>query len=456
MVRANDEWFSGGGDTPLCIPVKIGQPEPGFTLVSSTLPTLMKPGATYNVTLGVRNDGPAAWKAGWKLMCGESAAASQTDVEPGRIAEVTLPVVAANDTNLLRWEVFDGEKSLPASGATESVKITATDYGPRFLTSDTPEEMNAGKRTHVNLTLSNTGVETCTKADYTVGYHWYTLDGAELQWDGEKVRLPADVRPGEQVAVKAPVTPPKHDGQYYLVWDLAHGDKWASTTANTRGADILLAPVKVVKGDLVTVDLTKLFDADVISFGTNPKDGDAGGGFTLPAEFLPPQVSRTPRDGKLWPEGLWAATNGRDQATRVSFLYPSKLDGDKNAVTCSGQTIDVKAGKYSAVHFLILATEKTVGEFGYALKDSAPAKGGFGMTPQFSPWTEPPLPLAEQRTDIGFMCPRRHSADGDQPNQPCYLTHYTAPGLPLQEGTGIILPNNPALKVMAITLEKAP
>jgi hypothetical protein len=451
MVRGHDEWFAG--DTPLCVPVKVGDPQPGFTLVSSTLPTLMKSGAAYKVTVRVRNDGPTAWKAGWKLepSGSESPVVPQTDLEPGRIADITFAVLAQKD-GLLQWGVSDGEKSLPAQGArvaTEAVKITSTDYGPRFMTSDTPPEMNAGKRHEVNLTLANTGVETWTKAEYAVGYHWYSLDGHEVLWDGAKTPLPADVPPGGQVAVKASVTAPTYDGQYYLVWDLAHGDTWASTTANTRGSDILVVPVNVIKGSLVAMDLSKLFDADVISNDTNRKDGDAGGGLTLPAEFLPPLLSETPTDGKLWTSGLWTSLNGRDPSTRISFLYPSKLDGAKNAITCSGQTINVKSGKYSTVHFLILATEKTSGQF--ALNGQV-----VGLRPmiQFSPWSEPALPLAEQITDTAFVCPHRHSPDGDQ-NQPCYLTHYAAPAIANADLTSITLPNNPALKVMAITLEKA-
>lgn len=430
VVRSHDEWFSSGGDTPLCVPVKVGNPEPGFTLVSSTLPMLMKSGTTYNVTVKVRNDGPAAWKAGWKVSCegGESVAA-QTDLEPGRIAEITLPVLTPNN-GLVQWNVSGSE----TKGWTEAVKITSTDYGPKFMTSDTPPEMNAGKRVQVNLSLQNTGVETWTKADYAVGYHWYSLDGLEVQWDGAKTPLPADVKPGEQVAVKASVTPPAYDGQYYLVWDLAHGDEWASTTDNTRGGDILVAPVKVVKGSLVTVDLTKLFDADVISFDTNRKDGD---GITLPAEFLPPLVSRIAPGGKLWPSGLWSPVN--DPARRISFLYPPKADGVKNAVTCNGQTINLKSGKYSSVHLLVLATEKTTGEFGLA---------GKAAKADFNTWSEPAAQTA-------FACRHRHSPDGDQPNQPCYLTDCSIPADPKSDLTSITLPKNPALKVLAITLEKA-
>ena len=489
MVRSRDEWFSSGGDTPLCVPVKIGTPSAGFTLVSSTMPTLMKSGATYNVAVRLRNDGPVAWKAGvsrigfrWyrasvhlgtesedsaQLVGGnESAAVLQADVEPGRIAEVSMPVTAvASDgsplpawkqsdlwTYLLRWDVFDGEKWLGAPGvgcAAESVKVTATDYGPRFITSDTPPEMAARKQYSANVTLENTGADVWNKADFSVGCHWYYLDGIEASWDGTKTPLPADVRPGERVLVKASVTPPVYDGQYYLVWDLAHGDKWASTSADTRGGDILVVPVKVVKGRLVAQNLDKLYDCDVISFDVNRRDGDAdGAGLTFPAEFLPPEVTATAPDDKLWPCGLWTSAQGSglESSRRISFRYPSKADGAKNALTCRGQSIELKPGRYAGVHLMLFATQKAAGEFALVYKG-----GKTTAMADFSAWNEPPV--AGQHP--AFVCLHRHSPDGDQRGTACCLTHYEMPADPKAELTTLVLPNNPGIKVLAVTLEKA-
>jgi hypothetical protein len=132
FTRGHDEWFSAAGDTPLCIPVRIGTPAPGFALVRSTLPAALKYGAKYDVKLALRNAGPVAWKAGdvriayrWYDISAEAQGGNdralllQSDVEPGRIAEFTVPVespAAMAAFRVLRWDVFDKERSLAESG----------------------------------------------------------------------------------------------------------------------------------------------------------------------------------------------------------------------------------------------------------------------------------------------------------------------------------------------------
>jgi hypothetical protein len=271
----------------------------------------------------------------------------------------------------------------------------------------------------------------------------------EAVWDGEKSKLPGDVRPGEQAIVKASVTAPPYDGQYYLVWDLVCGDKWASTAANTRGGNTLIVPVNVSGGKLVALDMTKLYDADVISFDSNRKDGDADGtGLTLPAEFLPPMVTTAKTIGDLWPCGMWttAQGSGLESSRHISFRYPSKLDGVKNAVTCKGQTIGLKGGRYAAVHILVLSTQETSGEFGLVYK-----AGKKTASVQISAWDIAP----RQGEHPGFACLHRHSPDGDLRGQACYLNHYVLQADPGAELSALVLPDRPAVKIIAITLEKA-
>ena len=313
--------------------------------------------------------------------------------------------------------------------------------------------MAAGKRYDVNVTLENTGTDIWIKDDFGVGCHWYYLDGLEAIWDGGKTSLPSDVRPGERVLAKASVTPPPYDGQYYLVWDLAHGDKWASTTANTRGGDILVVPVNVIKGRLAPQRLEELYDSDISSFDTDRRDGDADGtGLTLPAEFLPPEVIRhggTAPDDKLWPCGLWTSVQGSglESSRRISFLYPSKAEGAQNAVTCKGQSVKLKSGEYVGVHLLLMAAEKVSGgEFALTYGDAEAA-----VQADFSAWNEPPAAGFHP----AFVCLHRHSPDGDQRGQACYLTHYAIPANPDKRLTALVLPDNPAVKVLAVTLEKA-
>jgi hypothetical protein len=87
----------------------------------------MKSGAAYKVTVRVRNDGPVAWKAGWKLepSGSEAAAVVQTDLEPGRIADITFAVLAQKN-GVLQWGVSDGEKSLPAKSVIKMIVKMST------------------------------------------------------------------------------------------------------------------------------------------------------------------------------------------------------------------------------------------------------------------------------------------------------------------------------------------
>ena len=479
MARSNDDWFTNGGDSPLSVPVTIGAPgSPSFTLVGSSLPALMKSGVTYSVALRVRNNGPDAWAAGAKIgyrilkaskasseLVGgnESAATLPAAVVPGRVVEVTVPISAVSadgkplpvdaSNYLLSWAVNSGDKvlGLTAMGrSSEAINVTATDYGAKFTVNDTPAQMTAGKRYSVNLTLKNAGADAWTKANASVGYHWYYLDGTEAVWDGKKTPIPANVPAGQQVQVKASVTAPPFDGQYHLVWDLAVGDQWVSTADNTCGDNTVRVPVNIVKGRLVILDLTKLFDGDVMSFDLSPRDGDAdGSGATLPGELMPPLFTPV-KGGALWQNALWtnAGGAGLESAKRIAFKYPAKADGTKNAMSCKGQTIQLKSGKYSSVHLVILAGQKVSGaEFtaNYSgMKTTSKA--------DFTPWTEMPGPDMQ----VAFMCTHRHAPDGDQPNQPCYLTDYAIPASPKDKLVSITLPNNPALKVMAVTLERAP
>ncbi len=473
MVRANDEWFTAGGDSALTVPVKIGAvAKPGFTLVSSTMPAIVKSGAANDVKVRLRNDGPTSWKAGTKVayrlgkttggsdapaqVVGSSEAALPADVEPGKIVELGVmmsladPAWAAKSASeyTVHWEVNDGTKWLTSNlRATEAVVLTSDDAGAKFLANDTPAAMTAGKSTPVNLTIRNLGTEIWKKGAAAVGYHWYFVDGGEAVWESKMTQLPADVKPGADVTVKASVVAPPYNGQYYLSCDALIGGKWASLSATSRGTGNSIMPVNVVNGKLFAVDLAKLFDADVISMDTNTKDGDMdGAGNTLPGEIMPP-LNTEVKGGTLWPTGMWMpAANISAPQNRISFVYPSKTDGAKNAVVCKGQTIQVKTGRYSSVHLLVLPTEKVVNaEIGLvytATKAVSPAS--------FAPYTERTEGMA-----AAFMCGRAHAASGEMLDQKCWLTDCDVPLKQDADLVSITLPNNSALKVMAITLVKA-
>jgi hypothetical protein len=486
-------WFEDEGGASYRGSVRIGAPDavrPSW--LSSTLPSLMKSGSTYTVAVRVRNDGAAPLRydegAGigyrWRRVgvdprggaARDEAVAPEgtrtpfpVDVPPGVAitVPVTVRVMGEGDRPLpvgdpkqgwayqLEWDLFTGKEWASAAGGRtrrEVAQVLPEDIGPRFLGSGLPNEMKAGSTVTAKFGLRNTGPEAWSPQRDRIAYHWFHFDGTEAVWSGEGPRLPAEVPPGETVvvpdlAVRVPDTP----GPMYLVLDLKRGDVHASSTESTRSGDILVHPVLVTEGSMTPVDLTKSFDIDGISLDDNPSNGDLDGeGRTLPAESLPSYVWRPASSADaivtdLYPSGLWARTLAKG-ATRVPFRFPPKRDGVKNAVRSAGQRIAVPEGRRRAVHFLATATAPhDPGAVTFVYADSSTSTQPLRM----SLWTEGP----RHDEAVAFTASHRHQKEGDDLAAPVYLYQYTLKPDAGKSLAAIVMPQSPAMKFFALTLE---
>jgi hypothetical protein len=457
MVRGTGGWFSNDGDLPVVVPVKIGDPALGFTLVSSTLPARMQPGMPYTVHVKVRNDGAAIWKAGEAKIgyrfarTGEFTVGSPliSDVQAGRvsdiIASVTLPVGASEglldpqhgsmfDVNRLHWGVFDGKSWIPVSAvdAEEPVQAVPNDIRLRFVASDTVKSMSADQKYGADIVVENASPNTWKKGDLSIGYHWYRIDGTEAVWDGEKSSIAEDVLPGGRAVVKATIAPPEYDGEYYLVWDVWSGGKWASTTLDTCGNSSLIVPVSVGNGKLVSISLDSLYNEAIAA--------QYPGGAS-PFELGPPLVTTVPRSTALWPGELWArpTNDAETDAKRISFGYPLRVAGSKDAISCKGQQIGIKSGSYKAIHILAVVASDVSAEFSL---DYSGVKTTSVV--QLTDWKS--APKHGEFTAFEACL----TSGGNY-----YIKHYVLTANPSATLTGLVLPNNPEIKILAITFEKA-
>lgn len=275
MMRGRDEWFADMGSMPLSVPVKIGMPATGFTVVSSDAPVYMKSGAEYKATIKVRNDGPTVWKAGqsastdcrilkaYDLTIQNSPFASSVtplteDVEPGRIVEINLPVkfgssdaVQSEPLYGMNWTVPDpgGSRDLAVRGSDfQPVRIVSEDRGCKYIANDIPAEARGGKRFPVNITIRNAGVDVWTKTSATLVYNWFCMDGSIAENLAGSIALPKDVKPGEEIALKANIPAPQYNGRYNLVWDVSNAGEQVISGTNISKGDLLIVPVKVTKG----------------------------------------------------------------------------------------------------------------------------------------------------------------------------------------------------------------
>ncbi|MFL6202749.1 MAG: hypothetical protein ACJ76J_26570 [Thermoanaerobaculia bacterium] len=85
-----------------------------------------------------------------------------------------------------------------------------------------PAQVPAGWKFTVAARLSNRSRVTWPNrggARVRLAYHWRTLDGREVLWEGERTELPAPVPPGGQVDVQQEVVAPAQPGRYVLELD---------------------------------------------------------------------------------------------------------------------------------------------------------------------------------------------------------------------------------------------
>jgi hypothetical protein len=492
MLRPPADWFDAPSSLPYVVPVRIGSADSGNApprpyWLGSGMPTLARAGATYTVPIRLRNDSGVIWKKAdgvavgyrWLRVSTEGEgtvtpleasgrADLPADVLPGAVISLEIPVRLVDDAGKplplskpadpwcyqLEWDLFDGKRWASEAGAPTHREVVAAlpdDLGPTFLGTGFATTQASGSTVATKVGLRNNGPEPWSALTDRVVYHWYFFDGSEARWAGLETKLPADVQPGETVVVPdVRVQVPDFTGPMYLTLDLKRGQNYASTGASSRGGDLYVLPVNIIGGAMAPVNLAPLFDTDGLSFDMNRSDGDLDGkGHTLPAESLPPYVWHVPAgaapvETPLYPCGLWARPV--NQGDRVPFWYPEKRDGGKNLLSCAGQRLEFPPDVRSAVHLLGMATETGAsGDVTLIYRDGTTSKSKLEM----SSWTEGP----QHGEHVAFTALHRHSATADEPGARCCLYHYS---LRAQRGKTLValeLPNNPVMKVMAVTLE---
>lgn len=489
LIRLSDnKWFSAIGDQPLLAPVTIGKtPEWDASWVSCDAPVIMAAGKPYSATIRVRNDGSEPWRKGVvKLGCKlfkvanftldnptdlneevsikQISAVLDKDCKPGEIGEFAVNIELARSDKKpleawkqnddwscqLRFDVYNGQQWLSEANVRtldRVIEVIENDYGPRLVDCDLPTKLIAGQTYDVKVVVRNMGSQTWDRKRTKLGYHWYYVDGAEMEWDGPSVPMKLDLTPGLPAVVLAQVKAPDHDGQYVLVWDVMIDGKWLSLEPQGSGGDVLPVFVEVTGGKLAFVDISALCDISAVSPDTERNAGDFdGAGSSFPSEYFPPDTGPGQEPCSVYPSG-YACGGAAQPAGRVSFLYPDKSPGAKNALSCKGQKIDVEDGAYTALHILGASIDGTqAGELTLAYPDGQ-------KTAQVRMYDWGAAPQSDARPAL--LERHRHTHGGDDISKTCNLHDYTIPLDSSKALTEIKLPANPSMRIVAITLERA-
>lgn len=483
VVQGNRRWFSYVDSLPLKVPVTIydpgSLPRNQAIVLSTTTPEFVKPGATYSVQVRVRNDGGQTWTAGSSaLTYGVQADGGPAndrppstgevklseDVTPGAVATVNVPLPipdTAGPTCAISWKV--GEDSYKG-GFTERVGVTRADPGLIFGLNDMSRQFKTGQKQSVKLAVKNTSATAWTKGSLKIGYRWFYLDGvAAGAATTSPASLPGSVAPGAEVVVNASVKAPDYPGRYTVEWGavLPDGSFAVDSQSVTRPKETLPVQVWVTPDHAslaVPVDLQAYFNGRGVAFEGEQVPGFDGAGAAIPGEMLPPDGS-SELDGDplligkpgpdLYPSGYYSSETGGGWLSnhRISFLFSSKVE--KDVVSASGQTIAVPAGQYTAVHVLAAAAADRTVSAHFRLNGSGAESDAVA---DIAPWTQ--AGGQDKSSTVAFAYPYRLINGTPDAEKPCVLVDYALAVDPRTVLKSISLPDDPRIKILAVTLEK--
>ncbi len=191
----------------------------------------------------------------------------------------------------------------------------------------------------------------------------------------------------------------------------------------------------------VSAPLPLSFDRDVVSGDGNRKDGNFDGGITFPAELFPETVV----------------------ADGILFNLGSGADAKNNVVTCRGQKIILpKTGTYRRISMLAAAVTDTTGIFRIG-GEKVPVKvqAFRGNVGQFDNRTWDKLGRMTgldkgfiKRDEVAWYATHLHHDTANLAYRYGYLFKYDIAATP--EAGLLQLPDNPAIRIFAISVADAP
>ena len=489
-----------GSDGPLRVPVTISADLPdAVEFGDSTLSPLLVTGGTYPAIVRLRwmgkeplgiNDARLVYQL--QSMDGKTIVLSGSmplnrPLSPGQWETITGPVaisdggspiapacpelVANNGPSgyRLRWLLTRTNSVEAVAGEREEVVAVypETDEA-RIVPPPAPDALQASSLQTMTVTVVNQGQTTWKKGEFSVGTHWYYVDGAEAKWKpNATAAILRDVKPGETVKVSVPVRAPDRDGDYILAFDVLRApDIFLSTRPISRTGDVGLIPVRVLGGSLVFADLTKFFNTSGVSGeASQARTGDLDGkGNAFPEESFPPDTFGivaylAGRDGETtkkpeehptaYPSGYFSDFS--PNARLVGFRYGQENKRAKNAIACDGQTILMPSGNYFGLHLAALATGGADAEMTITVRYKD--KTVENITRTIADWHSVPSENDTAPSSIALQTQTTRSPNGDT-QAPCVLRHIVVNLAPNKVLESITLPKNTDIKVFAITLEK--
>jgi hypothetical protein len=483
----------------ISLPVKLERaPADRATVLGSTMPAVMAAGARRRVRLRLRNDGSRTWPASrvalsyhWLRVPAPTAAAIAPEVVEWEGVRTALPRSVAPGEMItmyawieakkadgeplagwtpdqdwlyqLRWDLVEGkDRWLSRAGDAvhaETVAVLAADPSGAVLDADTPKTMQAGKSYPVKVVVRNSGAAAWDRDRVRVTYRWHYWDGAEAAAStgaaarATEASLSASVLPGESAMVAAQVTAPDAAGPYRLSWHLVADGHLASERLGPDSRSMLVQSVGVTGGPYQPLDLTKLVNVLAATHdGYRARGAFDAAGFSLPAEFIPPDVTATQAAVQgapaLYPGAYYSARanppSGASPA-RVPLRYPPNDQRGAAAVACAGQQIALPTEPLRAIYIAAASSEALDAAFAVTYADGA----NDSKVLRVPSWVAPP-----PEATVALQTPLVRGTQDDLARPAGIYLLCISDLADAKPATALVLPSAPQIKIFAITIEK--
>lgn len=160
-----------------------------------------------------------------------------TIIASGMLAAVTVSIGCHAVRTLLDESALAAFSQQPVVGTPWPDQAYRVEWAEAHI----PAEVAAGVKIAVPVILRNNGNKVWPASQVFVSYHWFRDDRAVV-WDGERTRLPRDLRAGGRAALSVRVATPREPGSYVLKLALVHE---LVAWFENRGATMFSQPVAV-------------------------------------------------------------------------------------------------------------------------------------------------------------------------------------------------------------------
>ncbi|HEV8654893.1 MAG TPA: N-acetylmuramoyl-L-alanine amidase [Candidatus Limnocylindria bacterium] len=212
--------------------------------IETNLPKAGYPGGTINVGVTVMNRGrttiPAGTNVSYKVLqkgrivtAQGTSAAIATDIGPGGVGAVTVPLVTPAIGNyIVRWDLQTNGSwwsSLFGTPARDQY-FRGADWSADWVSDNVPPSWVAGEVKMVQVTVANDGgrVWNATGAGpVKLGYKWVSNATGNTFPGAVQVPMPFDVQPGQNITLQIAVVAPPYPTNYTMYLDLYKENEFA-------------------------------------------------------------------------------------------------------------------------------------------------------------------------------------------------------------------------------------